>query len=393
MIYYLMHANDPITAIDIDDSGNLMNIANTSINKELLPLKYRASPDGLRNWWKERAIPASRHGLTEFLIGNGYSGPLEYLKKNLGLSLTDHYWINPIDSQLTWKKINLFENDFVSDALETSAMPPSASVPVYSANSSLQGDIEKTWIIEDGVRKLIKGNTGDLSSESLNEVLAAEIYRLQEYDNYTPYELVRIKDKEYEFGCSCPAFTSLEKEFVPAYDLVTSEQKPNHLSWFEHFLQLAEKNGADRELLQHDVDVMLLCDYVLSGFDRHLNNLGILRDPKTLRFERLAPVFDSGGSLFAGRELPNTKKDLLRIRTNSFAANERKLLSYVEDKKAIDLNKLPSAEWVRELYRRDPLQSEKRINAVIKAYTWKIDLLGEIQKGRDPYKKDPALQL
>lgn len=29
-----------------------------------------------------------------------------------GLSLTDHYWMQPIDKELHWTDINFFENDF-----------------------------------------------------------------------------------------------------------------------------------------------------------------------------------------------------------------------------------------------------------------------------------------
>ena len=49
----------------------------------------------------------------------------EYLLRNLGLSLTDHYWIKPIDSSLKWAEVNLFDNDFRDNiiSLQPSADP------------------------------------------------------------------------------------------------------------------------------------------------------------------------------------------------------------------------------------------------------------------------------
>ena len=133
----------------------------------------------------------------------------------------------------------------------------------------------------NGIRTLIKGNSDDRSSESLNEILASEIYRLQGYDNYTAYHLIRIKGKE----------------FVSAYDLISSEPK-----------------------------------------------------------------------------------------TNSFASREVTLLSYVRDLQVLDISRLPSLEWVRSLYEKDPLQSEQRILSVMFAYEQKIGILSQLQHGHDPFR-------
>ena len=386
MIYYLMHADEPLAVIHVDASGRLTDVGRNCPDPERMPLRHRAAGDGLSRWWEERAVPLQRHGMEEFFMSHGYTGPRDYLVRNLGLSLNDQYWIRPIDSDLSWEKINLYENDFRAEQLEVLEQHFPDQIPAYTANSTLQGDIEKTWIIMDGVRTLVKGNSDDYSSESLNEVLASEIYRLQGFDHYTPYQLIRIKEKDYDYGCFCKAFTSVKKEFVSAYDLITSVKKPNDESLFEQFFRLAVTGGADEEQLRHDLDVMLLCDFVLSGYDRHLNNVGLIRDPKTLRFLRLAPVFDSGGALFAGRELPAARKDLLHVRTNSFARTESKLLSYVRDKNALDTSRLPSPGWVTDLYEKDSHQSARRIRAVQYAYEQKITILEEIQKGKDPFK-------
>ena len=45
------------------------------------------------------------------------------------------------------------------------------------------------------------------------------------------------------------------------------------------------------------LDQMLVVDYLLANEDRHLNNFGLLRDPETLEWLGMAPIFDSGTSL------------------------------------------------------------------------------------------------
>ena len=42
---------------------------------------------------------------------------------------------------------------------------------------------------------------------------------------------------------------------------------------------------------------MILLDYLIMNVDRHLNNLGIIRDVNTLRWLRVAPIFDSGEAM------------------------------------------------------------------------------------------------
>ena len=96
--------------------------------KDIIPLAYRTNPDkGLPEWWKERSIPLTRDQIKSFLASKGLANPEQYLVKNLGLSLTDYYWIKPVDSDLTkgdfsrindWMKKHVFNK---ADLLDTKA--------------------------------------------------------------------------------------------------------------------------------------------------------------------------------------------------------------------------------------------------------------------------------
>lgn len=70
--------------------------------------------------------------------------PQEYLVKNLGLSLTDHYWIKPLDADLGWSAVTLFTNVFrdpVGDMQFGQVLDEIIELPAnaYSPSSSVQG--------------------------------------------------------------------------------------------------------------------------------------------------------------------------------------------------------------------------------------------------------------
>ena len=97
-----MHRDDPVCAITIDEiSGGILRIAKPD-NPELLPLGGNVDPAMLRKWWQRRAVPIGQGKIQRILEQLGIASPHEYLVKNMGLSLTDHYWIKPLNIELGW---------------------------------------------------------------------------------------------------------------------------------------------------------------------------------------------------------------------------------------------------------------------------------------------------
>ena len=117
MIFSLMKKDYPIIGLNINEEGKIQNISKNTKYGEYLPLAYRNDTKGLQKWWNERSTPSTQGFIEKILKEQGLSCPSEYLMNNLGLSLTDHYWIKPVDSNLTWKSVNLFENDFKNEIL------------------------------------------------------------------------------------------------------------------------------------------------------------------------------------------------------------------------------------------------------------------------------------
>ena len=61
------------------------------------------SLDSFRIWWRGRGIPLARIGLASLLAEAAVDVPDELVQRNLGLSLSDQYWIRPQGSGLTWR--------------------------------------------------------------------------------------------------------------------------------------------------------------------------------------------------------------------------------------------------------------------------------------------------
>ncbi|MCR4648334.1 MAG: hypothetical protein K5776_04565, partial [Lachnospiraceae bacterium] len=376
--YIIMRKNDPITYAEFAPDGNMITYSRNFANRELAPIQDAYQGQWLNLWWKERSVPIEQDNIDRFLRENGYFVPSNFLIKNLGLSLTDYYWLKPIDSDLTWETVNLFDNDFKGNLLNWERSPiedkDNLSVtPHYSPNGSLQGTIEKSWVINNGERYLIKGNHTNKSAESINEIIACEIHKKQDWKNYCDYGLIHIQGKEYTYGCYSRAFTSQEKELISAWALYTNEKKPNGVSNYNHLLNMCQKYDMNMEEIRRGLEYQILTGFIMTEFDRHLSNIAFLRDADSLKFIGLAPIFDSGGSMFAGKSIPNDEKELMNIKTNSFTQKEEGLLKLVTDRNLIDLTKLPPASYIKDLYEKDPLMSTKEINNITYWYEKKID--------------------
>ena len=170
------------------------------------------------------------------------------LVKCSGLSLSDQYWVTPCDAPQSWHAVNFYENGFSEDvgrALFGEGVL-SAQPDLCSPCNTSDGFLQKRWRIADGKRILLKAGSGIYQQEPYNELVATELY--------------------------------------------------DSLGMWQHFNDCCKAVG----LLgtQKEVCNMLATDYILANTDRHLGNFGFLRDSETLEWKGLAPIYDSGTSLW-----------------------------------------------------------------------------------------------
>ena len=376
-MYSLMHRDEPVCVISIDPASGAIIRVSKPMNPELLPLGGSIDSAMLKKWWQRRAVPVGQGKIQRILEQMGITTPQEYLVKNLGLSLTDHYWIKPLDMELGWEDINLFTNDFrdpVGDMQFGLELDAALNLPAnaFSPSSSTQGDLTKKWIIADGKRCLVKGNHGGNSQESLNEIVATLLHQKQNRVPYVSYAPIRLGDNQ-QIYCVCESFTSNEVELIPAIDVVDSMKKDNAMSMYEHFIQVCSLHGMDEGAVRTFLEYQILADFILTNTDRHLNNFGVLRNTHTLQFIGMAPIFDSGNSMFWQNPMMPAHNDLADITVNSFRNTEKRMLQLVRNKDMLDVSKLPTEDELRAIYNMDVLIPY--VDFILSGYQKKIALL------------------
>ena len=306
----LMHKNIPVVDIEIlSDTGRIVRISNLQ-TPEHLPIGVRSAEDGISrkamdDWWTGRSIPASRDGIDNVLKNLCVTDTSILIDKCYGLSLTDQYWICPKNSGLEWSKINFFQNDFSKDMGEIlfgrePADP--ADVNFISPDNTSDGWLRKKWIIIDGKRILMKGGSGVFEQEPFNEVIACAVMRRLNIPHVV-YALTFDGGKPYSL---CENFVTPDTELIPALRVHKTQKKDNRDSEYVHMLRCCEALGIPG--VSSALDKMLALDYIISNEDRHYNNFGFVRNAKTLDWLGMAPIYDSGTSLwyntrFVGRAM------------------------------------------------------------------------------------------
>lgn len=386
--YFLMHRDDPVCVAAIDSLSGTMTRVSQKRNTDLLPIGGSVDVDMLRKWWQRRAVPISQGKMKRILEQLGIPTPQNYLVRNLGLSLTDHYWIKPLDLDLGWSDVNLFTNSFrdpIADYqmedifFETLNLPENA----FSPSSTTQGDLQKKWIIADGKRCLVKGNHGSNSQESLNEAAASLLHKKQGYQPFVDYRTIQI-GKDSHFFSICESFTSDSIEFIPAIEIVDSQKRDNACSLYEHFIQVCVSHGMIEKKVRDFLEYQILADFLLTNTDRHLNNFGILRDSNSLQWLGMAPIFDSGCSMFWNNPRLPEHDALTDIRVNSFRKTEKQLLDYIRDWNHINMGNLPTEDELSHIYEVDPLIP--CLDSILLGYRKKIDMLSQFISIQSSYR-------
>ena len=94
--FVLMHKDVECGILLIDEvTGRIINYKD--IDTAYTPFLGNSSLDNMKKWWEMRAVPAGRDTIKELINSLTVVSPEQYLAKNLGLSVTDTYWIRPIE--------------------------------------------------------------------------------------------------------------------------------------------------------------------------------------------------------------------------------------------------------------------------------------------------------
>ena len=146
-LYVLKHKDLDVAMVKVDrDSGKIDYVLDVYMPGEL-PLGCGKDGKGIAEWWASRAIPDSRRGIQQVLHYLEANSSLSLMLSGYGLSLTDHYWMQPVREELYWMNLNFYENDF-SDELgdlltDMHKVDVDANVSRFSPSSSVNGEMKK----------------------------------------------------------------------------------------------------------------------------------------------------------------------------------------------------------------------------------------------------------
>ena len=377
-LYVLMHKDVPCGILSIDrDSGALTHYKAGDCDRTHAPFLGSADDRLMKKWWNARAVPASRKTMLETIRKAGYDDPKTYLAKNLALSLTDTYWIRPIDYDLGWNDVSLYQPTQSGDSIL-----PYHNNTSYDPNATLGGQMDKYWDLSASPPNLVKTAYPHYGQQSLNEAFATSLHTKQNSPvSFVKYTLQKNRDNGVQ--SVCPAFTSERIEFVPALEIVESAKADNALSVYDHFIQVCVRHGISEEAMQQFMDYQTLTDFVISNTDEHLLNFGVLRDADTMKLIAPAPIFDSGNSMFHAddRTRPYKRHELLARQITGIHSTEEAMLRHVRMKDIVRSDLLPSEQEVKSFYTANGLP-EERADFIAQSYSCKVKMLREFQEGK-----------
>ena len=137
--YSLMHKNDKCGTILFDENIGRITEYHDDRNG-LSPYLGNCDIKKIQKWWEMRAVPASRATMQQVINNANCLNTEVYLAKNLGLSMTDTYWIKPSGIDLSFDDVK-----FANLAAYSHGKIPYHNATSYDPNASLGGQMEKYW--------------------------------------------------------------------------------------------------------------------------------------------------------------------------------------------------------------------------------------------------------
>lgn len=304
--YYLMNKCTKIAKILFNNDTNTVIEILDELCPEYAPLEClkenKLNADCITAWFKGRGIPSWRDGLYDLLDNLGIENKDTLLNKAFGLSLTDQYWMNPVDKPMDWNDINFFTNDFNShefvEACFENKVFKKGAVDLFTPNNTSDGMLKKAWIVDENKKRcLLKGSFKQMDLEPFCEVLASKVAESLQV-NHVDYTIDVISSKPLS---KCECFITQNTELLSAFSILRNQgidlKKENAIDVYNKYVSILEEHGISD--VKEKLAKMYVLDYLIVNKDRHLGNFGVIRDVETLDWIDISPVFDSGQAMYS----------------------------------------------------------------------------------------------
>lgn len=261
--------------------------------------------EDVENWLSGRRAPKHRAYVENLFKSIGCYNLDDYIRFTHALTLTDTFWIKPVNSSLNWDDVSLFRNSF-DETIAHIAFEGglySERFATLSPEFSTDGTYAKCWIREtDDIYLLKRGSTGARNAglEPFSEMYVSQIAKAFQLHSLE-YDVVKYRG---QLASKCRIFTSEREGFAPAYRILGKNPQ------IKDMVDFYESIGSG-----NDFRKMIVFDALILNTDRHLGNHGILFDTETLEPIRMAPVFDNNQGL-----LPYAEMDDLKINRMEYLA-------------------------------------------------------------------------
>ena len=198
------------------------------------------------------------------------------------LSLTDTLWVKSEREDVSWKDVNLYENQFDEDVSKFAFNGRDVvnfQKTTTSPELTTDGAYDKCWLNEkDGIHLIKTGSSGARNAglEPYGEVLASQVFEKicssVKY-NFRKYDGRIVSD--------CKIFTSQEFGYRPI------------ALFYKERLTLPKLLEIYREFnCEDEFRRMVVADCITLNSDRHFGNFGFLVNNETFERTALNPCFD-----------------------------------------------------------------------------------------------------
>lgn len=284
--YDIMHGEKKVAEIDTRGKA-------TVLNERFIPydlyLEEECDFDTLINnmnnfyhWCASRVLSLDRKYAKEILNSIGMAQAMtdrDRAKISLSyhcVSLTDIYWVKKSDEDISYEKINLYDNSLNEAVVELSlrGKPMTVTNQELAPDLSTKGCFPKAWIRRGKDFILLKDGGDDAVQK---ELLASRLCQCFDF-----------KQVKYEEG-----FYDGQK--VTQSKMITSKQYSIVSKMaFEIYAQNHDLAVLD-ECLRIDKETyygMNILDYLVGNIDRHPENWGLLVDNQMNKYISLYPIMD-----------------------------------------------------------------------------------------------------
>ena len=279
ILYTLINKEIPLCDFVIEGEGELELC---KIVKEYKSLPFWCEP--LSIWVANRSAAKHRSHVNKILEMCGGKTKSGFIALTHCLSLTDTLWVKSDRENVTWREVNLYENNF-DEVVSKLSFDGNGLFGIQMSTTSPElttdGAYDKCWLNEkDGIHLVKTGSEGARNTglEPYGEVLASQVFA--KICDSVQYTLRRFDGRVVS---DCKLFTNQEFGYKPISLFLKSGIKyglPETLEIYRNF----NCEDAFRR--------MVVADCITLNSDRHFGNFGFLVNNETFERTVLNPCFD-----------------------------------------------------------------------------------------------------